>query len=240
MTDQDFLREIIANKADDGPRLIYADWLDSQGRSERAELIRVQIEAAQIGKSDWKTEVIAGRWGKDNPLAKRGEYIASLWARARELLTKRDSRRRTASRVWAGTLASFSTVHRSDEPFKYDRGFISLAMPQRLEEWMKYGPAAVRQQPIERVVAFDKRPFGTPMNLRGNPNYSPTAWYWTETPDAPAPLSSFGGLQVGAQVPVELFKIGGLPYTRFDSEAAAMTALSDAAIKWAEATRAAR
>src|SRR5213078_3097387 len=31
--------------ADDAPRLVYADWLDEHGQPERAEFIRVQIEA---------------------------------------------------------------------------------------------------------------------------------------------------------------------------------------------------
>ena len=37
-----FLRDIIDNPDDDVPRLIYADWLEDNGRPERAELIRVQ------------------------------------------------------------------------------------------------------------------------------------------------------------------------------------------------------
>jgi uncharacterized protein (TIGR02996 family) len=37
-----FLADIAAQPADDAPRLIYADWLEENGQSERAELIRVQ------------------------------------------------------------------------------------------------------------------------------------------------------------------------------------------------------
>ena len=37
------LRTICANPADDLPRLVYADWLEENGRSERAEFIRLQI-----------------------------------------------------------------------------------------------------------------------------------------------------------------------------------------------------
>ncbi len=36
------LAAVLADPADDDPRLRYADWLDEQGRCERAELIRVQ------------------------------------------------------------------------------------------------------------------------------------------------------------------------------------------------------
>ena len=37
------LRSICATPADDLPRLVYADWLEENGRSERAEFIRLQI-----------------------------------------------------------------------------------------------------------------------------------------------------------------------------------------------------
>src|SRR5262245_25219775 len=41
-----FLAAVIANPDDDAPRLIYADWLDENGDSERAELIRLQCQLA--------------------------------------------------------------------------------------------------------------------------------------------------------------------------------------------------
>jgi uncharacterized protein (TIGR02996 family) len=44
VTDEDaLLRAVIADPDDDAPRLIYADWLDEYGHSNRAEFIRVQI-----------------------------------------------------------------------------------------------------------------------------------------------------------------------------------------------------
>jgi uncharacterized protein (TIGR02996 family) len=42
--DRAFLDAIIEDPEDDTPRLVYADWLDEQGDSKRAELIRLQIE----------------------------------------------------------------------------------------------------------------------------------------------------------------------------------------------------
>jgi uncharacterized protein (TIGR02996 family) len=47
-----FLRAIIADTEDDAPRLIYADWLDEHGQSERAEFIRVQIALAELHGND--------------------------------------------------------------------------------------------------------------------------------------------------------------------------------------------
>jgi uncharacterized protein (TIGR02996 family) len=64
--DEAFLQAIREAPDDDGPRLVYADWLDEHGQAERAEFIRVQCEQA--------------RDGADSPRA------AALLQRARELL----------------------------------------------------------------------------------------------------------------------------------------------------------
>ncbi|MGL4555777.1 MAG: TIGR02996 domain-containing protein, partial [Gemmataceae bacterium] len=42
-----FLDDIRADPDDDGPRLIYADWLDEAGDEARAEFIRLQIARAR-------------------------------------------------------------------------------------------------------------------------------------------------------------------------------------------------
>lgn len=50
-----FLADILENADDDAPRLIYADWLDDQGRPEltdRAEFIRVQCRLARLPIDD--------------------------------------------------------------------------------------------------------------------------------------------------------------------------------------------
>src|SRR5262245_8205768 len=43
------IRSILAAPADDAPRLVYADWLEEQGRPEDAEFVRVQVELARLG-----------------------------------------------------------------------------------------------------------------------------------------------------------------------------------------------
>jgi uncharacterized protein (TIGR02996 family) len=45
------LKAVCRNKADDLPRLVYADWLDEHGRPERAEFIRLQCALASEGYS---------------------------------------------------------------------------------------------------------------------------------------------------------------------------------------------
>ena len=53
------VRAIIAAPDDDLPRLVYADWLDENGRPERAEFIRVQCELAALVVDDPVTEARA-------------------------------------------------------------------------------------------------------------------------------------------------------------------------------------
>ena len=44
MTDESaFIRSILAEPDADGPRLVYADWLEERGETARSEFIRVQI-----------------------------------------------------------------------------------------------------------------------------------------------------------------------------------------------------
>jgi uncharacterized protein (TIGR02996 family) len=46
--EQAFLQAIRSQPDDDAPRLVYADWLDEQGQSERAELVRLQCTLAGL------------------------------------------------------------------------------------------------------------------------------------------------------------------------------------------------
>jgi uncharacterized protein (TIGR02996 family) len=52
MAAADFLRLILAAPDADGPRLVYADWLDDQGQHSRAEFIRVQCALAALPADD--------------------------------------------------------------------------------------------------------------------------------------------------------------------------------------------
>jgi uncharacterized protein (TIGR02996 family) len=62
MSDQEaFMRAIIAAPDDDAPRLVYADWLDENGDPERAELIRVQCEAARTPEWDPRHDELTAR-----------------------------------------------------------------------------------------------------------------------------------------------------------------------------------
>jgi len=59
--DDAFLQAILAAPEDDGPRLIYADWLEEHGALDRAAFIRLQCEAALLPLADPRREELAAR-----------------------------------------------------------------------------------------------------------------------------------------------------------------------------------
>ncbi|MCE9568297.1 MAG: TIGR02996 domain-containing protein [Planctomycetes bacterium] len=61
-TDEEpFLDAIFTRYHDDGPRLMYADFLDDSGEPERAELVRVQIALAKLPDDDHRRTELADR-----------------------------------------------------------------------------------------------------------------------------------------------------------------------------------
>src|SRR5262245_7717798 len=48
-----FLQAICADSESDGPRLVFADWLDEQGDADFAEFIRVQVRIARTTLGEW-------------------------------------------------------------------------------------------------------------------------------------------------------------------------------------------
>jgi uncharacterized protein (TIGR02996 family) len=64
LKDDAFLDAIRAERDDDAPRLVYADWLEENGQAERAELIRVQCEQSRTqlpGDQDNRLGAVATR-----------------------------------------------------------------------------------------------------------------------------------------------------------------------------------
>ena len=60
-TDSAFLASILEAPDDDAPRLIYADWLDEQGESDRAEFIRLQVREARMAADDPELPALRSR-----------------------------------------------------------------------------------------------------------------------------------------------------------------------------------
>ena len=56
-----FLETIQDDLDDDTARLVFADWLEEHGQSERAEFIRVQTELARLPVTDARLPALRGR-----------------------------------------------------------------------------------------------------------------------------------------------------------------------------------
>src|SRR5262249_35725815 len=71
------LADIVANIDDDTPRLVYADWLAENGRDDRAEFIRVQVERARLPA--WDAAQVRLRLREEELLKQHGEsWLAEL------------------------------------------------------------------------------------------------------------------------------------------------------------------
>ena len=97
-TDRDsLLRAILANPADDMSRLVFADWLEEHGESERAEFIRIQCELATIKCtcSDNGTRIDSGPYGYGprsiDPCERCNKY--AFRRREQELLARHEKKR---------------------------------------------------------------------------------------------------------------------------------------------------
>jgi uncharacterized protein (TIGR02996 family) len=82
MSNPALLAAILANPADDAPRLAYAKWLKANGQADRADFIKVQCDRATKDRFDPAQERLEK---KEKSLLKKGEtkWLAELpeWAR---------------------------------------------------------------------------------------------------------------------------------------------------------------
>lgn len=167
MTEQEALiRRVCLTPADDLPRLIYADWLGDQGERDRAEFIRVQIEADKLDRI-----VTSAIYAPGPPQNVRTEFsrLCELRQREREL---KDVLRMP---LWVGEqpvqARFFGAVTR--------RGFFD-SVTCTAAQWLAHGPAIVQQQPITRVVLSDRKPVG-PLQASINGIVRST-WSWDRLP----------------------------------------------------------
>jgi len=136
------LADVIANPADDTPRLVYADWLDENGHESRAEFIRVQIEM-------WRRRAgPAGLVSEDSPWLANDAAYQFMRRREWELL---DAALRDLPRAFRAAVpygAAFS------DHLSFRRGFVaSVTLP--CAGWLAHGPALVRAAPLEEVRLSD-------------------------------------------------------------------------------------
>jgi uncharacterized protein (TIGR02996 family) len=89
-----FLRAILDAPADDTSRLVYADWLEEQGQTDRAEFIRGQCELARLPEGDIRRQELQARQEQLLWIAHREDWVqqfgvAMTWENALTLFKRR-------------------------------------------------------------------------------------------------------------------------------------------------------
>src|SRR5215831_11981720 len=74
-----FLNAILADPAADAPRLVYADWLEENGQSGRAEFLRGQCELEKCPKDNGRRKELEVR-GRELLAIHRDEWLAAFLA----------------------------------------------------------------------------------------------------------------------------------------------------------------
>ena len=140
-TESALLAAILADPADDTPRLVYADWCDENGQPDRAEFIRAQCELARpcrLGYSD--------------------AYHVDDVCHACDELRRREGELRSDENkaAWFGS-TYFNRISAS-----YSRGFVSHVTCS-WSDWHTHADSILRVQPIERVRLTDWLPIRSGM-----------------------------------------------------------------------------
>lgn len=220
------LAAVIADPADDLPRLAYADWLDEYGDRadlDRAEFVRVQVE---LGRHDrWKTS--SGVRYTIAPLAFRSAEYKRLFQRGRVLLLEN-------WREWTPRLSpadSFEVIlsprweYGGTPAVLFRRGFVAEVRAP-LAALLEYGPAVCAAHPVEKMVATDRQP----------QDFGEVFGFWayaephdgTERPDEPDDLP----LELWSLLEGDVQREPSSGFRFYPSRAAALEALSAALLTY--------
>lgn len=149
-----FLRDILADPADDAPRMAYADWLAERG-DPRGEFVAVQLRLAAL-EGDGAGRMLS--------VAADLDYVPLKW-RERELREKH-------SAEWVVRDIPFIMDVVGLDVFRYRRGFVDR-VELTLAAFEAHAAALFAAAPIEGVRLADRRPHRGPFD--GN-----DCWWWND------------------------------------------------------------
>lgn len=129
--------DVIANPADDGPRLILADWLGEHGDDDRADFIRRHVAAWHEHGAAADVALAWTNW--DGAMVSRWSDAQDWWRCIAQQCAS------VHSRVVVD--ASYQSIY----GFIYRRGFPRLVRLRFPSQWVWYGPSLVREHPIEDI-----------------------------------------------------------------------------------------
>jgi uncharacterized protein (TIGR02996 family) len=148
MRDEAFLEAICETPDDDTPRLVYADWLEENGDSDRAEFIRVQCELARLALPNrvlYMGSSSIGMW-RAADLTTDPVRTRVLRRRERELQEKHGAK-------WSGGLGKLTY-----NPV-FSRGFVEGLQVERPQDVAKAKvEKAGRLHPVRRLQVREIKP----------------------------------------------------------------------------------
>ncbi len=214
-----FRRDIIANPADDAPRLIFADWLEDHGRPERAQFIREQVE-------------LVGKWSGlclKRPLATEEAEPLSICCRPCDLKISTNLILQVNGHWDCLPFPCYPLVyglpHANPRFYRmFRRGFVHTVRCE-LNSWLTHGgPRIVREHPVECVLISNRRPVADPPKRNHR-------WYWRSPGsnelvlgDATLPVPIFNLLKNHPRCSYDSL------WAMFESEQDALDALSTACL----------
>lgn len=223
MTDHTgFWRAIAAHPFDDGPRMVYADWLEENGEGERAEFIRVSCGAAKEPvHPNGHTRVKDGRVVIDESVICSRSDCRRCYCRLREWKLLEANWHNWYSPIGATSYGCRGVTRPPDDStvdvwLTFRRGF-----PEHVEltcdAFMGLAADLFRAAPITSVRLTDKEPLGALLY----------------NADRPYPRTN---LHRASDIPCAIYRLlkGILNNSDrcalFDTRAAALQALSDACV----------
>lgn len=183
-----FTRAVLARPDDDLPRLIFADWLDERGESERAEFIRVQVELARL-----KPTVPEDFTATDEAMAAQERCWRLEFQQWHDLAQIADDGWfAPLDYTWGDGKRSSPALDladgHNDVHFLVRRGFVD-EITCRTEWFLAHAAEIFRAQPVTRVVLSNLEPDRTYHNDTGA-----ECWAWwkpgegTDQSELPAEL----------------------------------------------------
>jgi uncharacterized protein (TIGR02996 family) len=233
-TSEALLSAVLANPADDLPRLVYADYLEENGERERAEFIRVQCEIADIDRKRMVKERIPGgsvavravAARRERELRPKGDRL--YWGTGPyDYITGFEFRRGFVAEVtctlsqWCGggnrtcTRCNYVAEHPWEDRCPSCNSHRLLQYPQGI------GPAVVRSHPVEVVRVTGVRHTGGRIST-----LSGAVRWWRVTRETVGPLWEF--------LDTIRTDYRNFDYVDFASEEYADAKISAAAISWAK------
>lgn len=239
MTDREALMQAVLRDPDnDGPRLIYADWLDEHGENGRAEFIRVQCE---LVNRQFTADRVVTHWPEEIG------RLDSCECRPCRLRRREQCLLNEYGFDWFGEFAGQAGLDKGRGPDRDGWRFRSLggtlswcefypgfvgSVTCTLADWLVHGPAIVACQPVERVECSDKRPFG-PVGTLKSPG---PVWHFVLF-DGPMPHHLPSSVFNAIRPAMRASMADGSPAAMWPAEAEAFAALSAACLSFARTVR---